>query len=207
VQIKAQGLLNAARYIEDEFGVDALRDVIRGCSPATRDRYTSVIAIDWHPVDELLDFLENAERVCGMGHLRGKVSEGIGAAGARANMRGTLVRLAVWISRPEQMMKRVANMWSNYNDEGVMNLLEVGDTISRLELVGLKRTHPLFCALLTGWCREVALAIRTSVPIAKHIECRARGDARCTWEVRYASIATKEPGSGTPGSGVPPISG
>ena len=199
MQIKAQGLLNAARYIEDEFGRDALRDVVRGCTPATRDRYTSVIAIDWHPAEEFIDFLENAEKVCGIGHGPGKIAEGIGAAGARANMKGTLMRLAVWITRYEQMLKRVASMWSHYNDEGEMRLLDVSETSAHVEVAGLKRPHPLFCSVLTGWCREVALAIRTSTPIARHTECRARGDRRCVWEIRYSALMT-DPGTSAPPS-------
>jgi hypothetical protein len=118
-------------------------------------------------------------------------------------MKGTLIRLAVWITRYEQMLKRVASLWSNYNDEGAMNLLEVTETVARVEVVGLKRPHPLFCSLLTGWCREVALAIRASTPVARHPECRARGDARCIWEIRYSALAPIEPGGGTPSSGPP----
>jgi hypothetical protein len=198
LQVKAQGLLNAARYIEEEFGRDALRDVIRGCTPATRDRYTTVIAIDWHPVDELIDFVENAEKVCGAGRAPGKIAEGIGAAGARANLKGTLTRLAVWITRHDMMMKRIAGLWSNYNDEGAMNLLDASGSALHTELVGIKRPHPLFCAILTGWTREVALAVKASTPFVRHTHCRARGGARCVWEVRYGALDMLAAGGETP---------
>ena len=103
-------------------------------------------------------------------------------------MRGTLVRLAVWMTNEEHVMKRVASLWSTFNDEGEMRLLDVGDTASHIEVLGLKKPNALFGSILTGWAREVAVAIQTKTPIARHPLCRARGDARCVWEIRYASI-------------------
>ena len=39
MQVKAQGLLNAAKWIEEEYGRDALRDVLHSCSQEVRERY------------------------------------------------------------------------------------------------------------------------------------------------------------------------
>ena len=93
MNIKAQGLFNAAKWIEKELGQAALRDVLRACSPAVRDRYTTAIVINWHPLEEFVEFLEVAERLLGRGD--GKLAEQVGAAGARENLRGAMVRAAV----------------------------------------------------------------------------------------------------------------
>jgi hypothetical protein len=188
LQIKAQGLLNAAKWIEAEYGRDGLRDVLHACSPAVRDRYTSVIAIDWHPVEEFTELVSCAERVLGGGHTPGRIAESIGAAGARANMKSTLVRLAAWVSRPEALMQRATGLWRQFNDDGLMEMREVGDHHAVLELTGLTGVDPLFCAVITGWCREVGLLIGAIAPIAKHVECKHRAGARCVWEVRYARV-------------------
>jgi hypothetical protein len=187
VQIKAQGLLNAAKWIEETYGRDGLRDVLRDCTPKLRERYTSVIAIDWHPVEELIEFVEIAEKRYNGGN-RGRIAEAIGAAGARANMKGTLIRVAMWITRPEALMARAASLWRQYNDEGTMHLLSIDDHIARLEITDLKQPNALFCAIITGWMREVGHAVRTIAPVAKHTACRARGDTRCIWEVRYVRL-------------------
>jgi len=188
VQIKAQGLLNAARWIEEQHGREALRSVLHACSPAVRARYTEVTAIDWHPVEEFLEFVEAAERILGGPHANGRIAEAIGAAGARANMKGAIVRFAIWVSQPDSLMRRVPGLWSQYNDEGALSLLSIDDRGIRIEVTGLKKPHSLFCAVLTGWSREVCLALKAISPVSKHVLCRARGDSQCIWEVRYARV-------------------
>jgi hypothetical protein len=191
VQIKAQGLLNAAKWIEQEYGRDTLREVLRACSAPVRERYPSLIAIDWHPASEFIEFVQQAERIIGGGQAHGRIAEAIGAAGAKANMRGTLVRIAVWISRPEALMKRAAGLWRQFNDEGQMELKHLGDNVARFELGKIEGLDPAFCAVVTGWCREVALAVGAVAPQAKHVDCVWRTGAICAWEVRFARVDPK----------------
>jgi len=193
LRIKAQGLLHAAKWVLDEYGRERLRDVLQASSPAVRERYTSAIPIDWHPVEELIDFVRAAERVLGAGRAPGRVAEAIGAAGARANMRGLAVRLAVWMARPEALVARAAAVWRQFNDEGSMDLIETGENVGRFELKGVDLDDPLFCAVLTGWFREIAAGVGVVSPLAKHVECKLRGGERCVWEVRYARIDVKGP--------------
>jgi hypothetical protein len=189
LQIKAQGLLNAAKWIQDEYGDAALRDVLHACTQGVRDRYTSAIAINWHPADEFIEFVRSAESILGAGASHGRIAEAIGAAGARANMKGTLVRLAMWIGRPDDLMKRAASLWRQFNDEGRMELTEVTESLARFELVDVNGLDAAFCSVVTGWCREVAIAVGAPSPHAKHVECKWRGEARCVWEVRYARVS------------------
>jgi hypothetical protein len=198
LQIKAQGLLNAAKWVEEEYGRDTLAEVLRACGAPVRERYTSVIAIDWHPAEEFIEFVQHAERILGAGHTHGRIAEAIGAAGAKANMKGTLVRIAAWISRHEALMKRAAGLWRQFNDEGQMELKELGDNVARFELGKIKGLDPAFCAVVTGWCREVALAVGAVAPQAKHVECVWRTGGTCAWEVRFARIDPKA------GQGAPP---
>jgi uncharacterized protein (TIGR02265 family) len=193
LQIKAQGLLNAAKWVSDEYGRDALRDVLHGCGTAVRDRYPSVTAIDWHPAEEFLDFVRVAERHLGAGRPPGRVAEAIGAAGARANAKGTLVRLATWMGRPDALVARATSFWRQFNDEGAMEILELGERVGRFELREMTIQDAMFCAVITGWFREVALAVGAINPLAKHVECKARGEARCVWDVRYARMEPKVP--------------
>jgi hypothetical protein len=196
LQIKAQGLLNAAKWVEDEYGRETLQEVLHACSAPVRDRYTSVIAIDWHPAQEFIEFVRHAERIVGGGHSHGRIAEAIGAAGAKANMKGTLVRIAVWITRPEALMKRAAGLWRQFNDEGHMEMKELGDNTARFELGRIEGLDGVFCSVVTGWCREVALAVGAVAAQAKHVDCVWRGGAVCTWELRFARV---DPKRGPPG--------
>lgn len=184
MNVKAQGLFNAAKWIEREYGQAALRDVLRACSPAVRERYTSAIVINWHPLEELTEFLEVAEKQLGRGD--GRIAEQVGAAGARENLRGAMARAALYLANPEFMMKRVASLWSQFNDEGSMEMIKFEPHEMQLEVKGVGAPHALFCATLTGWMTEVAVHFGWKTASAKHSKCRAKGDSRCLWDVRAA---------------------
>jgi hypothetical protein len=190
VQVKAQGLLNAAKWIETEYGRDALGTVVRSCSPEVRDRYVSAIAINWHPVEEFIEFVETADRMLGLGNLR--LAEEIGAAGARANMKGTLVRIAFYMAQPEFFFRRVAGLWRQFNDEGQMLVHHLDEHTGSMEVSGLTKPNATFCAVLTGWTRQVAVGLGIENPAVRHIECRARQAARCMWDVRWTTIEKDE---------------
>jgi predicted hydrocarbon binding protein len=180
MKVKAQGLLNAAKYIEDTYGRNALGEVLRACSPAVRETYTSSIAINWHELDELCEFVDVASAKLGNGS---DMAEAIGAAGARANLRGVLNRLAFYAAKPTFLMTRVASMWSQFNDEGSMVVVEMTGEKATLEVKGVKHPRVTFCNILTGWAKEVAHGMGAENASARHTHCRARGGTRCIWEV------------------------
>jgi hypothetical protein len=182
MKVKAQGLLNAAKYIEETFGREALGDVVRACSAPVRETYTSATVINWHPADELCEFVETAEARLSIAHK--KLIEEIGAAGARSNMQGMLLRIAFYWGKPDYMMKRITSLWRQFNDEGEMALLDFDDRGGHVEVTGIRHPRESFCRLLTGWCEAVAAALGTENCTAQHVLCRARGDRRCVWRVR-----------------------
>jgi predicted hydrocarbon binding protein len=189
VNIKAQGLLNAVRWIEEEYGQAALRDIIRDCSPAVRERYMFAIAINWHPAEEFTELLAVAERRLGKGD--GKIAEAIGAAGARANMKGILVRLAQYVVDADYLTRRIAGMWKQFNDEGEMRVVKIEPAHVVLEIAGISKPEWLFCCTLTGWCREIASTLGVQNAIARHTQCKSRGDDRCIYDIRGTSAPQK----------------
>src|SRR5207244_1409223 len=82
MRVKVQGLLNAARYIEELHGQETLGEIVRACSPEVRETYTTSIAINWHPVEELTELVEVA--AVKLGRKPTSLAQDIGAAGARA---------------------------------------------------------------------------------------------------------------------------
>jgi len=181
VKIKAQGLINAASWIEEEFGREVLEKILQACSQKVNERCSTAIAINWHPMEEFVEFLTNAERNLGSGS--GGIAERIGEAGARNNMKGALIRMAFWLSKPDFLMRRVAGLWRQFNDEGEMTILHADPGIRRFEVTGVSTPHWLFCCTITGWGRVTTEAAGIVSPTARHIQCRARGAPRCIWEV------------------------
>ena len=184
MQIKAQGLLNAAEWIEETYGPQALAEVVQSCRSEVRDRFTTAIAIEWHPMDELVDFLRCAEAVLPT-ERKFEISEAVGAAGARKNTAGQLKRFAFYIVRHDYALKRIAGMWRQFNDAGAMHLRELDEGHALIEVSDVPSPEEHFCATLTGWCVEVTRAVGLGRTTAVHSECRARGDARCVWDVTW----------------------
>ena len=182
MNVKAQGLLNAAAYVEEEYGRDMLGEILRACSAPVRETYTSSIAINWHPVEELCEFVDVAEAK--LASPRGKLATQIGAAGARANMKGMLLRLAFYVGKPEYLMTRAAGMWRQFNDEGTMLLLAWEPRYAHVEVRGVRAPRETFCAIIAGWCYEMAVALGVGHVTVRHAECRAKGAGRCLFDVR-----------------------
>ena len=185
MNVKAQGLLNGAAWIREKYGEEALARVLAACSEAVRERCATAIAINWHPREELDEFMSAAERVLGNGD--GAIAEAMGAASARVNLRHMALRLAFFLARPEYLMRRVAGVWRQYNDEGEMIVRSFESGRMLAEQVGI--THPSFaiCCSITGWLHEAGIATGMRELTTAHVECRAKGGARCIWKLEWTS--------------------
>jgi hypothetical protein len=186
MNVKAQGLLNAAAHLEEVYGRDTLGQILRDCRPDTRERYMTATAIEWHPVEEFTDLLDQAERHLGTGN--GRIAQELGAAGARRNMSGFLRKAAFYLARPDYALRRVAGAWSQFNDEGQMEIREATPGGCVVEVSGIGVPDPLFCAALTGWVAVLAERIGAPSPRATHPECLGRGGARCVWRASWQPI-------------------
>ena len=182
MNVKAQALLNAARYVEEEYGPDVLAKVLAACSPAVRERQATAIAINWHPLKEFVEFLVAVGRTLP----DPLVGEKIGAAAARANTRGVMLRIGLMLSKPESVLRRAASMWRQFNDQGEMTLLKFENKSIEVTITGIPRTPRIFCDTVTGWARELLTSAGGKNAQASHVECRAEGDTRCVWIAKWS---------------------
>jgi hypothetical protein len=182
LNIKAQALLNAARYVEEEYGADVLRQVLAACSPAVRERVATAIAINWHPLQEFVEFLVALGRVVP----DALVGEKVGAAAARANTRGVMLRIGLLLTNPASVLRRGASMWRQFNEQGEMTLLKGDKTSVEVTITGIPRTPRIFCDTVTGWARELVISAGGKNAQATHTECRADGDIRCVWVAKWS---------------------
>jgi hypothetical protein len=90
------------------------------------------------------------------------------------------------------MMKRVAGLWRQFNDEGMMSVERLTDHGGDIVVDGLSEPDPTFCLVLTGWVREVGKAMDIKDPVVRHTQCMCKGHDRCVWDVRWASVRPDE---------------
>lgn len=186
MNIKAQGLLNAGKWIEETRGPEALAEVLAECPLELRQRYETAIAIEWHPMSELCDFIRIAARVLGLSDRA--IAREVGAVGARSNTRGIMKRALFYLATPNFLLKRIAGMWSQFNDRGSMKLSHLDDEYAMIEVTGVPEPDAVFCGTLTGWVGVIAEAVGLVDPVGRHVECRARGDERCAWKVTWGGM-------------------
>lgn len=200
MNVKAQALLNAVKWVEEQHGSTTLGEVIRRCSAPVRERYISGIAIEWHPQSEFVEFLRHAEAV--IGKPPGAVSKAIGAEGARINTRSMAKRAVMYVASPDFLLRRIASLWSQFNDQGEMRILDIDERQAHIELAGLPDPDELFCATITGWCEVIGDAVGFERPRSEHTRCRARGDEACIWRVAFTPVsAGTSPSISPPGPG------
>jgi hypothetical protein len=183
VNVKAQAILNGVAWVREKYGAQGLETVLGACTPAVRERCSSAIAINWHPHEELAEFLGVADRI--FGHGDGVIAEAIGASAARANLRHLALRLAFFLARPPFLMRRVAGVWRQFNEEGEMLVQSFRDGAMDAELVEISRPEWIICCSVTGWLYEAGVATGMKQLVATHPECRARAGARCIWHLRW----------------------
>lgn len=183
MNVKAQGLLHGAAWVNERFGAARAEEVLAACTPAVRERCRTAIAINWIPLAELVEFLTVADRTLGTGD--GKIAEAVGAASARVNLRHIALRLAFFLGRPEFLMRRVAGVWRQYNERGEMTVREFASGRMLAELTSIPAPDWFLCCSVTGWLHEAGLATGMKALSTHHIECRARGKAHCAWELRW----------------------
>src|SRR6185312_13952456 len=103
-------LVSTIMWIEATHGRAALDEVLAACSAPVRARCASVLAIEWVPVAEVVDFVGTADRILSTG--TGKLAETAGEVGARAGIKSPLLRAAFYLAKPEFLMRRTASVWS-----------------------------------------------------------------------------------------------
>lgn len=186
MNIKLQGLLNAAEHVEKTYGRAALEQTLATVSPSIRHRVEAEIAINWHPMEELVEFIRAAANVVGEAPL--KLAEDVGAAGAKKNLSGSLKTALFMIAKPAFLVRHTAGLWSQFNDRGTMDPVHVERDFMVIEIRGVPDPNVLFCATLTGWWRVAGERFRARNAEVRHVECRARGGDRCLWNLRWAGF-------------------
>jgi hypothetical protein len=186
MNVKLQGLLNAVEFVEKRYGQQALAEVLAECSEQVRQRCAVGIAIEWHPMDELVEFLRVAD--AHLGKRDGGLAVEAGAAAAEKNLRGMFKRAVLWLANPEFLLKRIASIWQQFNDEGEMTVATVKDGCVELEVRGVGQADYLFCCVLTGWMRQVSISAGRPRARIEHYECRGRGDTRCRWRAEFEPL-------------------
>jgi hypothetical protein len=190
LNVKAHSLLISAKWVQEKYGDHGLAEVLRRCSDNLRDRYTTVLPIEWHPQEELIEFISTVEQT--FGDQSGRLCVQIGAATAKANLGGFVKQTIFYFANREYLLRRVAALWRQFNDAGELRVLEFDERKARMELLDIPTSNRYFCALITGWSCEVGRAFGVKHPQARHVACIAEKGERCLWQIDWQGFSFDE---------------
>ena len=70
--------------------------------------------------------------------------------------------------KPDFLMRRIAGMWQQFNDEGTMEILSMESHRMTVKVSGCRHLPRIFVRLLTGWARVVTGACPPTLRLLDH---------------------------------------
>jgi hypothetical protein len=135
----------------------------------------------WYPFPWLTAFTDAADAVMGRGDQR--LAYEMGRFSCDQNL-PTLYRVFFRFGSPRYILDRAAKAWRAQFDAGDMAVIETTPTSATVELSHVPEPHRGHCLGVTGW---ISRAVELTGEDLQGIDetCRAAGDERCTWHVRW----------------------
>src|SRR5262249_11733787 len=92
-----------------------------------------------------------------------------------------LRRLAINLASPPVLVKKAAQLWSNYYSCGSLVCEETGEQSLRLTISDFHDAHPLWCRRLTGYMRELLRRASGRQTRFSEVRCACQGALCCEW--------------------------
>jgi hypothetical protein len=138
-----------------------------------------IIVAAWYPEEDLLGLITAC---AGVFPVRGdSIFETMGALAARGHLEGVYADLV-----QRSVAARAATLWKSQHDTGQLVLVRETENSATYELVDWGLSSGAYCRLLGGYFAEVHRFAGASEPSFAHPSCRAGGQERCVWEIRWS---------------------
>ncbi len=184
VKVKGATLAGRLSYVRRHHGEDAVERVLA----ALKDREgAAAIArgpsrTEWYPFTWFIDLIECIDRVCGQGD--GALYRPMAAQVAEDDM-STVYKVLFRFASPLFIVSRASEVWRNYYDSGLMQIMDSRANSALLEVRGFETPHPAHCESVAGWAQRVIEMTGKKDAMARHEECRAKGHERCVFELSW----------------------
>jgi V4R domain len=169
-------------FVQHEFGPEGVARILSALPPADRELLSSITAIAWVPVEPVLRFHHELERLYGTGDRSLCERAGTFSAGWSMN---TVLKMFVRLRSPHWLLDKGANVWSRYHDSGRWELdPELPQRMSG-RLLGFEVKDPVFCARLRGWLSGVVELTGGKGAETTEPRCRCRGHDHCAFVMTW----------------------
>ena len=170
-------------FVQQEFGAEAVARVLAALPAADRQLLSSATAIEWLPVEPVLRFHHQMEKLCGSDDLTVCVRAGRFSAGWSMN---SVLKAFVRLRSPRWLVDMAASVCGRYHDSGHWELEPEQPQRIAGRLLGFDVRDSYFCARLRGWLQGAVELTGGQGAAVVEPRCRCRGQDHClyvmTWQ-------------------------
>ena len=183
-QIKGNLLGRRAWYVRDRWGADAVAAVARNVPESARTFLGEAppLTFAWYPFGVMMDI----DRAIVEGPMRGDVAKmtEFGSAIAKHDL-PLLYKVLFKVGSPTFIVKRLNIVAKQYIRESTVSPAITGDK-EAVTTLGGRRFPMYFCTYgVSGWFHAALELSGAKSPTVEHESCLHRGDAACTWRLRW----------------------
>ena len=178
---KGTAFLHDEEYVVKTFGPDVWGEVLAAMTPADVEVRAGIVAVGWYENALLIRSMLAMEQVL---HDRDpKIIETLGRYAAEADLT-RIHRVFLHMANPAFVLEKSAELWGRFFDTGVWEVTRVPRGADAV-LSGAGVVHEIFCRNLTAYLHRLFELVGAKAVTVRHTECRARGDARCAYVIRW----------------------
>jgi hypothetical protein len=183
-QIKGNLLARRAWYVRDRWG-DAALAAVAAAVPETARKFLGdapPLTFAWYPFGVMMDI----DRAIVDGPMRGEVGRmtEFGSAIAKHDL-PLLYKVLFKVGSPAFIVKRLNIVAKQYIRESTISV-QMADDSDAIVTQGGRRFPMYFCTYgVSGWFHAALELSGARSPTVNHATCLHRGDAACTWSLRW----------------------
>jgi hypothetical protein len=98
----------------------------------------------------------------------------------------TVYRAFFRIASPGFILKKASQVWRQYYDSGELDVLRSEHGSVDLEVLDFPTPNVAHCESVAGWVEQCIKMTGGDDVSVNHSSCRARGDERCLFELRWS---------------------
>ncbi|MCC6559610.1 MAG: hypothetical protein IT372_42380 [Polyangiaceae bacterium] len=179
---KGIGFVNVRSFVHERFGAPAWQALVASFPEADRVVLGSIVSIGWYDLALYARLIRALEAQHGTGGL--KLVHALGRYEAERD----LTTIHAWFLRlfgPHTALDQMGKYWRRFHDTGEWAIERRSDREAVARLEGWGVVDAALCRDLIGYMSRLLELVGGRDVSLDHTRCRARGDARCEFHLRW----------------------
>lgn len=180
---KGVGLVNVRRFTVERAGEEGWSRVLAALPPHVREEVDGAVAVGWYDIASYAKLLRAVDETLGRGDRT--VLRALGRYGAEHDFT-TIHRVFLRVASPAYVIEKVGSVWARFYDVGRWEIVRQGSNGLTATLYDMDVVDDALCAEQEAYLGRVLELVGAGTVDSRHVACRAKGAAACTWETSWA---------------------